>query len=101
VPYLKTVSERFARDPRAPVAAFTLGRVLLDNMGNAASAAAAFHRARSLSPGGPLALDAWSREVESLRRAGRTEQATELAQKYLDQFPSGRHATSMRSIISK
>jgi transmembrane sensor len=101
VPYLKTVSERFSRDPRAPVAAFTLGRVLLDNMGNATSAAAAFHRARSLSPGGPLALDAWAREVESLRRAGRTEQASELAQKYIDQFPSGRHAAAMRSIASK
>jgi transmembrane sensor len=101
VPYLKTVSERFSRDPRAPVAAFTLGRVLLENTGNAASAAAAFRRARSLSPGGPLALDAWAREVESLRRAGRMEQASDLAQKYIDQFPSGRHAAAMRGIAGK
>ena len=101
VPYLKTVSERFARDPRAPVAAFTLGRVLLDNMGNAGSAAGAFRRARTLAPGGPLALDAWAREVESLRRSGRAEQAADLAQKYLDQFPNGRHAATMRSIAGK
>jgi transmembrane sensor len=101
VPYLKTVSDRFSRDPRAPVAAFTLGRVFLENMGNAASAATAFRRARTLSPGGPLALDAWAREVESLRRAGRGEQASELAQKYLDQYPSGRHAGAMRGIAGK
>jgi transmembrane sensor len=101
VPYLRTVSERFSRDPRGPVAAFTLGRVLLENMGNAGSAAAAFRRARTLSPGGPLALDAWAREVEALRRSGRTEQASELAQKYIDHYPSGRHAGAMRSIASK
>ena len=101
VPYLRTVSERFSRDPRAPVAAFTLGRVLLENMGNAASAATAFRRARTLSPGGPLAMDAWAREVESLRRSGRAEQASELAQKYLDQFPNGRHAGAMRSIADQ
>jgi transmembrane sensor len=101
IPYLRTVSERFSRDPRAPVAAFTLGRVLLENTGNAASAAAAFHRARMLSPGGPLALDAWAREVESLRRAGRAEQASDLARGYLDQYPNGRHGAAMRRIVGE
>jgi TolA-binding protein len=98
VPYLKTVSERFARDPRAPLAAFTLGRVLLDSTGNATSAAAAFRRARTLSPRGPLALDAWSREVESLRRAGRSADASALAQKYLEEYPNGRHASALRGV---
>jgi transmembrane sensor len=98
VPYLKTVSERFARDPRAPLAAFTLGRVLLDSLGNPASAGAAFRRARTLSPHGPLALDAWAREVDALRRAGRSADAAELARKYLEEHPNGRHASTLRSI---
>ncbi len=98
IPYLKTVSERFARDPRAPLAAFTLGRVLLDSVGNPASAAAAFRRARTLSPRGPLALDAWAREVESLRRAGRSGESVELAEKYLEEHPNGRHASALRGI---
>jgi transmembrane sensor len=98
LPYLKTVTERFARDPRAPLAAFTMGRVLLDSTGNAASAAAAFRRARSLSPRGPLALDAWAREVESLRRAGRSGDAAELAKRYIEEHPNGRHASALRGI---
>ena len=101
VPYLRTVSDRFTRDPRAPLAAFTLGRVLLENLGNPSSAASAFRRARTLSPNGPLALDAWAREVDALRRSGRAEQASDLAQRYLDQFPNGRHSGTMRSIAAQ
>src|SRR5450432_3191731 len=39
---LRRVCERYAKDARAPVAAFTLGRVLLDDLGRASEAASAF-----------------------------------------------------------
>ena len=55
-------------DPRAPLAAFTLGRLLLMELGRPAEAAAAFAQARRLSPTGPFAEDALAREVEALEQ---------------------------------
>jgi transmembrane sensor len=52
-------------DARAPAAAFTLGRILLDELHRPADAAAAFARARELAPDGPLAADARAREREA------------------------------------
>ncbi|MEM9195556.1 MAG: FecR family protein, partial [Myxococcota bacterium] len=47
-----------ASDPRAPLAAFTLGRVYLEELGQPREAAAAFARARRMAPRGSLAEDA-------------------------------------------
>lgn len=55
--------ERVTRDPRAQLAAFTLGRVLLEELKRPADAANAFARARALAPRGPLAEDALFREA--------------------------------------
>ena len=60
-------------DPRAPLAAFTLGRVHLEDLGAPRDAAIAFARARELAPDGPLAEDALAREVEAWSRAGEAE----------------------------
>jgi transmembrane sensor len=90
------VCDRHASDRRAPVAAFTLGRVLLDQLGRAAEAAAAFQSARRLWPGGPLAEDALAREADAWDRAGRPERARALATEYLRAYPQGRHAAAMR-----
>jgi transmembrane sensor len=98
VPHLRAVSQRFARDPRAPVAAFTLGRVLLHDLDEPQQAAAAFHRARTLWPRGPLALDAWASEAEALRAAGDASAAAAVAARYLARHPRGRHAAAMRAV---
>jgi transmembrane sensor len=79
-------------DARAPLAAFTLGRVLLDDMGQAREAAAAFARIRGMSNAGALAEDALAREVEAWSRAGEIEQAHEAATVYLSRYPEGRAA---------
>jgi transmembrane sensor len=97
VQHLRAVSERFADDPRAPVAAFTLGRVLQD-LERPGEAAAAFRRARTLWPRGPLALDAWAGEAEALQEAGDRAAARKLAARYLERHPSGRHAQAMRAL---
>jgi transmembrane sensor len=62
-------------DPRAPLAAFSLGRLLVGELGRPAEAAQAFARARALAPDGPLANDALAREAEAWARAGDPDRA--------------------------
>ncbi len=97
---LRRVCERYSKDPRAPVAAFTLGRVLLDDLGRAAEAASAFDLATRLWPSGPLATDALAREAEALKKAGNLPQARAVAEKYLAQHPGGRHAAALRAMLA-
>lgn len=98
---LRAVCDRHASDRRAPVAAFTLGRVLLDSLGRPAEAAAAFRKARVLWPGGPLAEDALAREADAWGRAGRQDAARAAAGDYLERYPRGRHAEEMRRILAQ
>jgi TolA-binding protein len=72
VPPLTEIQDRYPTDPRAAVAAFQLGRILADELGDPAAAARAFDRARALAPGGPLAADARARAEEARRAAATT-----------------------------
>jgi transmembrane sensor len=83
-------------DPRAPLAAFTLGRVHLEDLGAPRDAALAFARARELAPDGPLAEDALAREVEAWSRAGEAETARARALTYTRRYPQGRRAHAVR-----
>jgi transmembrane sensor len=83
-------------DSRAPLAAFTLGRTLLDSLGRPREAADAFARARRLSPAGPLSQDALAREVESWSRAGESSLAQQRALQYLKAYPGGRREKAVR-----
>jgi transmembrane sensor len=93
---LQQVLKRHASDPRAPLAAFTLGRVLLDELGRPSEAADAFARARALAPEGPLSDDALAREVEARSRGGDTARARTLAEEYLRRLPNGPRARWVR-----
>jgi transmembrane sensor len=93
VPYLERVLRGHARDPRTGLAAFTLGRVLLDELGRPSEAVDAFALARS--SGGPLAEDALAREVEALSRAGDVTRSRELALLYRRLYPNGRRAKAV------
>lgn len=88
VPYLRRVLETHANDARAYLAAFTLGRVLLDELGKPAEAALAFDRARTRR--GPLCEDALARAVEAWARAGNARRAHDLALEYRRTYPDGR-----------
>jgi transmembrane sensor len=98
VALLRLLLKEHREDPRAPLAAFTLGRVLLMELGQPADAAAAFAEVRRLSPGGPFAEDALAREVEAWRQAAQPERAHARALEYLSLYPAGRRATSVRSM---
>ena len=62
-------------DVRAPLAAFSLGRLLFGELGRPAEAARAFAHARALAPNGPLAQEALAREAEAWTRAGEPDRA--------------------------
>jgi transmembrane sensor len=93
---LRQILHEHARDPRAPLAAFTLGRILLEELGNPRESAVAFAAAQTLAPDGPLVSDALAREVESLSRAGDADRARSRAKDYLRRFPSGSRVRSVR-----
>jgi transmembrane sensor len=93
---LRKVSSGHPNDPRAPLAAFTLGRLLLDELGRPREAADAFDRALELSPTAPLSEDALAREVEAWSRAGDATRARQLAEKYLATWPKGQRARAVR-----
>lgn len=93
---LRQLVNEHSGDPRAPLAAFTLGRVLLDQLGRPREAAQAFARARRLAPAGSLAQDSLAREVESWSRAGDMEQARSGARRYLTAYPDSPRAQAVR-----
>ena len=94
--WLQRVVDDHPGDSRAPLAAFTLGRLYLDQLGRPAAAAQAFAQARRMAPGGALAEDSLAREVEAYSRAGDAGRAHLLAVQYLDRYPNGRRATAVR-----
>jgi TolA-binding protein len=89
VVHLREIVDRYPRDPHAPMAAFTEGRLLLEALAHPRQAAAAFERARALANGGPLAEDALAREVEALHAAGDTVAAHDRAVRYRELYPRG------------
>lgn len=82
---------KYPTDARAPLAAFTLGRVLLDSKSAPARAASAFAKARTLSPKAPLVEDALAREIEAHWQAGAARVAKQRIELYERLFPQGRH----------
>jgi transmembrane sensor len=96
LPYLKRVLAQHARDSRAPLAAFTLGGVLMQQLGQPREAEAAYARARALASSSPLAEDALARQVEAAHRAGDSALARALGQEYVLKYPQGRRVHAVR-----
>jgi|GEM_PF-431205 len=96
VNYLRKVLDQHGESPVAPLAAFTLGRVLLERLGQPSEAADAFTTARQLAPNGSLAQDALAREVEAWSKAGRPDDAYRAARQYVDTYPKGRRLRAVQ-----
>jgi transmembrane sensor len=94
---LRKLLREHADDPRAPLAAFTLGRLLLVELGRPAEAAAAFAQVRRLSPYGPFAEDSLAREVEALGKAGLAADARARAEEYQRLYPNGQRMATVRT----
>jgi transmembrane sensor len=84
------------KDTRAPLAAFTLGRLELDTLGRPAPAAEAFARAIALGLPANLVEDAYARLVEARAKAGDPAGAQAAADEYDRAFPGGSRSTTMR-----
>ena len=78
------------------VVAFTLGRILLEDLRQPAGAADAFARARQLAGSGALAEDALAREVSAWRRAGQRQRARQRAEEYVRTYPHGYRIDAVR-----
>lgn len=100
VGYLRRVTTEHPGDSRAPLSAFTLGRVLLSQLGRPAEAAEAFALARRLKPGGSLAEDALAREAEARAAGGSKVRAASLAREYLSRYPQGKHGSTMQRLVT-
>jgi transmembrane sensor len=96
VVYLQKVLRKHRESPVAPLAAFTLGRVLLERLGQPSEAADAFATARRLAPQGSLAQDALAREVEAWSKAGHPHEAYERARQYVESYPQGRRLRAVQ-----
>jgi transmembrane sensor len=101
VGYLRRVTTEHASDSRAPLSAFTLGRVLLSQLSRPGEAAEAFALARRLRPSGSLAEDALAREAEARAAAGSRERAQALARDYVARYPQGKHLPTMQRLAAK
>jgi transmembrane sensor len=96
VQYLARVVSDHRRSPVAPLAAFTLGRVYLDKLGQPERAAESFGLARALAPNGSMAQDALAREVEALSKGGNAQKAYVRAREYLGLYPNGRRLRAVQ-----
>jgi TolA-binding protein len=100
VGYLKRLTTEHRADSRAPLSAFTLGRLLLSQLSRPAEAAEAFALARRLRPSGSLAEDALAREAEARAAAGSSGPARTLAQQYVSRYPRGKHLPTMQRLAT-
>jgi transmembrane sensor len=98
---LRRLVEKYPKDPRAPSATFTLGWVLLTDLGRPREAAAAFEQAERRASRGMLAEDATARVAEAWQRAGDSHRAAEAARRYERLYPTGRHLTLMHALAGE
>lgn len=99
VALLRRLVREHPNDQRAPLAAFSLGRILLGDLHRPAQAAMAFARARALAPDGPLAEDALAREVEAWAQAGDLDRARARGDEYLRVYPNGTRAADVTEAV--
>lgn len=84
-----TIRRKFRGDPRAGLAAFELGRLRLDALGDPRGAEEALRDALTLSPGAPFREDAEARRVQALSRMGDEKGCAAARDVYLSRYPSG------------
>ncbi len=98
---LATLVNEHAKDPRAALAAFTLGRLLVDSNQQHSTAARAFAKARKLAPNGPLVEDALFREIEAWYAANDKRRAEKRSEKYVRLFPKGRYRRQIQELLGR
>ncbi len=99
-PLTRIISEH-TEDPQAPLAAFALGRLELDDLGQPARAVSALERALSLGAPQSLREDVRARLVEAYVKAGDRVAAQSAADAYAREFPGGRHLRGINTQLGR
>jgi TolA-binding protein len=92
---LAELIRRYPRDERAGYAAFMLGRVRLDSLGNPKAAAEAFSFAIAHPGSGFFPEDAEARLVEALSKAGQRAECEQARARFLAKYPRAARAASI------
>jgi TolA-binding protein len=87
--------EHHPKDARAGLAAFELGRLRMDRLGDIHGAIQALQRAVALAPGAGFREDAMARLVDAYAAAGATERCRSAQSAYLESYPSGVRASAV------
>jgi hypothetical protein len=95
-PPLERILDEHSSDPRAPLAALTLGRIQLRSLGAPAAAAQSVRRALALGVPAGLTEDAYALLVESLSRAGDAAGARAAYAQLLERAPRSDRAAELR-----
>jgi transmembrane sensor len=96
VDLLRRAVEEHPGDPRTGMAAFTLGRLELEVLGQAERAAESFARVIALGEPRGLVEDAHARRVQAYAQAGAWEQARAAAEQYEQLYPEGYRLQDVR-----
>lgn len=83
-------------DPNAALAAFTIGKIHSEELGDRAAGAAWFERAIRLGLPVGLDEDAHARVVDCHGRAGNIDEAVRAASRYEAKYPQGRHLARVK-----
>ncbi len=94
---LRRVLKEHPRDSRAPLAAFTMGRIELDRR-HYKAAARQFAKVRTMGRSS-LAEHALAREIEAWKGAGNTAKARARAEEYLRKHPKGPRTTQAERVL--
>jgi transmembrane sensor len=87
----QTLLTSHPRDPRAGLAAFELGRLRMDRLGDMPGAVQALQQAVALAPGAELREDALARLVAASAAAHDRAVCARSRTRYLTEYPSGVH----------
>jgi tetratricopeptide (TPR) repeat protein len=89
--------EHHPGDARAGLAAFELGRLRMDRLGDVHGAIQALGRAVALAPGAGFREDAMARLVDAYAAAGAKERCRSARSAYLESYPNGIRASAVKS----
>ncbi len=89
---LTAYRRRFADSDNAHTAAYLLGRLSLEELGDAGESVRWFDTYLAEAPDGPLAEEALGRTILAYDRLGESGKARAAAESYLDRFPDGTFA---------
>lgn len=92
---LQQLVGQYPKDPRAGLAAFELGRIRADVLGDTSGAIQAFEQALRLSPNGGFRQDALARLAQAYDRVGRSKDCQATRKRYLAAYGQGVHAQRM------